>query len=155
MKKIKFLSIAATLAAAMVSATPSFAASASFSKEGNPGYLSLQGLKGITRFSTSTSNFPSGTLSKTKTITSVQYSYGMYANGAAQQIEICMTKAYSSTYEVCQVITASQNGQASAFVGKVIAAGKDIHIIHTLSGGTYPTTAPKVNDKITVNFSYN
>lgn len=154
MNKVKFLSVSSVLIAAMMSATPSFAASASFTKEGSPGYISLPGLDGVTRFATLTSNFPSDSANKTKTITSFQYSYGNYANGSNQTIQICMTMAYSSNYEKCQDVTLSPSGVLSGFVGKVISAGKDIHVIHKLNGGTYPATAPTVKDKITVTFSY-
>lgn len=140
---------------AAVSAAPSFAASASFTKQKSPGYISVQGLNGTSRFATLSGDFPAGTLNTTKTITSLQYSYGTYPNGSAQTVQACMTKAYSSVYEVCQDITGSQSGTASSFAGKVISAGKDIHIIHILTGGTYPTVAPATQDQITVTFSYN
>lgn len=136
-------------------ATPSFATTASFTKQKNPGYISIAGLNGTSRFGTLSGDFPTGTLNKTKTITSLQYVYGTYLNGSTQTIQICLTKAYSSVYEVCQDITSSTSGTASIFTGKVISAGKDIHVIHTLSGGTYPAAAPTTQDQITVTFSYN
>lgn len=151
----RILGVASVAFFAAVSASPSFATSASFTKQKNPGYISVQGLDGTSYFATLSGDFPAGTLSKTKTITSLQYSYGTYSNGSTQTVQVCMTKAYSSVYEVCQNITGSQSGTASSFAGKVISAGKDIRIIHTLTGGTYPTTTPATQDQITVMFSYN
>jgi len=99
--------------------------------------------------------YPAGTLNLTKTITSVTYVATGYTNGAtSQQVQVCMTRQYSTAIDVCQTFTGPSSGAVPAFVGKKIAPGIDLFIEHRLTGGTYPTATPATPDQITVNYSY-
>lgn len=145
----------AAILMAIFGASSSFAAEGSFTKTKNPGYIFDEGFPSYSRFNTLSSDFISGTLNKTKKITSIQYSYSNYTNKAiAQEITICMSKKYSTVDEIFQNITDIKSGNSSVFSGKIIAAGNDFYIKHKLKGGTYPTVTPTTPDSITVNYQY-
>lgn len=153
LKKLAILGIVG--AASSLAATPSYAVNGAFTKTKNPGYIVVVGLPGTARFGTLSSDFPAGTLIKTKTITSVSYAATAYTNGATnQQVIICMTRQYSTVNDVCWDISNARSGTLSVFNGRKIAAGVDFSIQHRLTGGTYPTATPATPDQITVNYSY-
>ncbi len=106
-------------------------------------------------FSTTSGNFPSGTLNKIKTLTSVQYTWYHYINGATDKVEICYDTPYQAYHQYCTDVTASQTGSTTFFNSYQFDNGSTFYIRHTISGINSPKNPSRTQDKIIMNYFYN
>lgn len=148
----KYFIILPLLLAASASA---FATNASISKSARPGNIvGTAPFYSYATFPITSTNFPSGTSSLTKTITSVQYTWQHYQNGTTDKVELCYDRPFQFNHEYCYEVTTSQSGTSTAFNALQFANGSTFYIKHTISGPNSPKLPSLTNDTIIVNYSY-
>lgn len=148
-KEIAFASVILSVSASV------FATDAHIIKNRSPG--NIYGPLGVSyaTFTTGSTDFPSGTLNKVKTLTSVHYTWYNYQNGTTEKVELCYDKPYYSGYQYCTDITANQSDSSTAFNALQFDFGSTFYIRHTISGTESPKRPSLTPDQIIINYSYN
>lgn len=94
---MKFMKILLPLVFVLASA-PSFAVDAAITKTASPGVIIVtNGGTGLAQFNILSANFPSGTLSKTKTLLGIDWQTTLYPNNPGETVQLCYYRPYSST----------------------------------------------------------
>lgn len=136
-------------------ASHAFAATGTITKTAKPGNIyGTAPAFSYANFGFISSNFPSGTLTLTKTITSVQYTWYHYQNGTTDKVELCYDRPYQSSHQYCYNVTASQTGVSYDFNTLQFDAGSTFYLKHTISGPNSPKLPSTSYDQVIVNYSY-
>lgn len=138
-------------------ATQGFAATtASITKTASPPVVIVTtgGGTGISFFNVLSADFPSGTLSKPKTLLGIDWKTTYYPNNT-ETIQLCYYKPYQSTAAGCvNPIAPNSLGTITTFNAQQFGAGASVRIIHTVTGPqpAYPVAQGK--DSVTFRYSY-
>ena len=85
---MKFMKILLPLVFVLASA-PSFAVDAAITKTASPGVIIVtNGGTGLAQFNILSANFPSGTLSKTKTLLGIDWQTTLYPNNPGETVQL-------------------------------------------------------------------
>ena len=142
------------VALAMLASASTYAGTGTITKNAKPGNMYGNGWISYSRMGILSSDFPSGTLNLTKTITSVQYTWYPYVGPTSQQAWICYDTPYQTTQGNCLEITGAQTGTTTFYNTFQFDAGSTFYIKHQVFGGTYPMTPPATADQVKVTYSY-
>lgn len=136
-------------------ATSAFATTGSITKTAKPGNIyGTAPSYSYATFSTTSVDFPSGTLNAQKTLTSIQYWWYPYQNGTTDKVELCYDRPLQVNHEYCTDITASQTGTSTAFNAVAFDFNARVYIKHTVSGAASPKTPSLTSEKVIINYSY-
>lgn len=108
---------------------------------------------GMAHFSLISSNFPSGTGLKTKTLQGIDWSTTSYPNNTGEQVELCYWRPYNSTNQTCVPILPNSSGTVTVFNNESFGPGAGVLIRHTVTGGQAPGY-PAGSDTVTYRYSY-
>jgi hypothetical protein len=140
------------LALALVSSY-SYAVDAYITKVDAPDNVVVVPGTGLAQFSLITSNFPSGTGLKTKTLQGIDWSTTSYPNNT-EWVELCYYRPYNNTAPVgCEVISASSSGTVNTFNSQSFGPGASVIIRHHVLSGQKPAY-PAGTDTVTFRYSY-
>lgn len=143
-------------AVAVAVSSSAFAITGSITKTARPGNIyGTAPAYSLAQFPINSLDFPSGTLNKTKTLVSVQYTWYHYTNGTTDKVELCYDRPYNATLQYCTDVTAAQSGTSTAFNLITFDAGSKFYLRHTISGSASPKTPSLTSDQVVVTYSYN
>lgn len=135
----------------------SFATDATITKSVSPGSSSVVPTATLAIMSMYYGDFPSGTSSATKTITSIDWSTTHYPNNPGETVELCYTRPNQSNPIACMNVlpNSSQTGVTS-FNSYLFGNGAQFMFRHKLpAGGTKPALpATGGVDTIVIRYSY-
>ena len=127
---MKFMKILLPLVFVLASA-PSFAVDAAITKTASPGVIIVtNGGTGLAQFNILSANFPSGTLSKTKTLLGIDWQTTLYPNNPGETVQLCYYRPYSSTEVGCTTILRNSSGTVSNFNTQPFGPGAKVIIRH-------------------------
>jgi hypothetical protein len=150
---MKFMKILLSLIFLVISA-PSFATNASFTKTATPGVIIItNGGTGLATFFASSTDFPSGALTKPKTLLGIDYTTTLYPNNQPENVKLCYYRPYTGTYVGCVVILPNSSGTITTFNNQLFDVGTEVVIFHSLVGGPQPAS-PAGKDTVTFRYSY-
>ena len=150
---MKFMKILLPLVFVLASA-PSFAVDAAITKTASPGVIIVtNGGTGLAQFNILSANFPSGTLSKTKTLLGIDWQTTLYPNNPGETVQLCYYRPYSSTEVGCTTILRNSSGTVSNFNTQPFGPGAKVIIRHLANGGPQPAY-PAGQDTVTFRYSY-
>lgn len=136
-------------------ASQAFAASGTITKNAKPGNIyGTADAVSYANFSILSSDFPSGTLNLTKTITSVQYTWYHYQNGTTVKVELCYDRPYQATHQYCTDVSGAQTGSSTAFNSLQFGAGSTFYLKHTIGGPNSPKLPSTSYEQVKVNYNY-
>lgn len=140
--------------ALILASTCCFAASGQITKSVTPNNVTIvAGGTGMSQFNALSSDFPSGTSLKTKTLVGIDYITTNYPNNTGEQVELCYYKPYNSNQYGCVQIQPSSSGTLNNFNNSDFGPGAKVIINHRLQGGTQPGR-PAGQDTVTFRFTY-
>lgn len=150
---MKFKKKLLPLALLLISA-PSFAVDAQITKSASPGVVIVtNGGVGQAAVFASSSDFPAGTLSKTKTLLGIDWQTTWYPNNPGETVQLCYYRPYSATAVGCVPIIRNASGTVTNFNNQPFGAGVEVMIRHSLNGGPQPAS-PAGRDTVTFRYRY-
>ncbi|WP_262253458.1 hypothetical protein [Pectobacterium polaris] len=156
MKK-EFVSLS-LLIAASVAAFPLMAATGSISSTEAAQirfvYSDGSSTPALNQFHASTTKFPSGTLSKAKKLTQVNYSVASYPIAYTESVDICYYLPYQTSPTKCIVVPKGISGTTSQFNELRFDYGARIQIQHKLTGKPGENLHPSQKESITWEYTY-
>lgn len=145
------LSLIAVLAALTLGASPSFAATSSWTISKVHGTVYASGL-----WSTLFFQKPQTSLPPSPVITSTVVTVRPYSNGfTTDTVRVCYQRQYEYTDYACYPdfnITSATTFTINTFNGQ--SAKGTVSVRQTLTGGTYPASGGTTQDSVTVNYQY-
>jgi len=99
------------------------------------------------------SDFPSGTLNKKKTLREIEWNSTCYPNNTGETVELCYHRPYTTVPVGCIKINPNSSGRTNAFNNQPFGLGTDVFIRHHIQGGQFPG-APAGKDSVTFYYSY-
>lgn len=138
----------------VLASAPSFAINASITKTGKPPIVAVStGGSGSTRLYISSSDFPAGTLSMSKTLLGIDWTTTSYPSSPNETVQLCYYRPYTANPVACHAITRNSTGTDIGFNNQTFAPGVEVEIRHTINGGPQPTS-PAGTDSVTFRYSY-
>jgi len=134
--------------------TPSFAVNGTIAKTAAPGVVVVTtGGVGTAYFNVLSADFPSGALSKTKTLQGVDWTTTSYPNHPLERVELCYYRPYTANPVACRPIAPNSSGTEPGFNNQTFGAGSQVTIRHWMNGGPQPAS-PAGRDSVTIRYSY-
>ena len=99
------------------------------------------------------SDFPSGTGNKTKTLQGIDWSTTSYPNNTGETVELCYYRPYNSNPVSCTAILPNSSGTLTTYNGQSFGNGARVIIRHRVQGGQQPGY-PAGSDTVTYRYSY-
>lgn len=130
-----------------------FAIDASLTKSAVPRNIILAGIPSSSRLNPLASDFPSGSLNKTKTLLGLDYQTTSYPGNTGETIKMCYYLPYTSTAVGCVDIQPNSSGTVNVFNDKKFGDGVQVEIRHNVTGGTFPGV-PAGQDRVTFRYRY-
>ncbi|MEI7368510.1 hypothetical protein WCT94_12845 [Pectobacterium sp. 1950-15] len=157
MKK-EFVSLS-LLIAASVTAFPLMAATGSISETPLSAqirfvYSDGSSTPALNQFYASATKFPSGTLSKTKKLTQVNYSVASYPTAYTESVDICYYLPYQTSPTKCIIVPKGTSGTTAQFNELRFDHGIRIQIQHKLTGKPGENLQPLQKESITWEYTY-
>lgn len=152
MYKMKKLLVALPL---VLASSYSYAVDAVITKTVKPdNIIVVNGGAGLAQFGLSSTDFPSGTGTKTKSLKKIDYSTTNYPNNTDETVELCYYRPYSSVTPVgCKPISPNSTGTVTDFNSQSFGPGAKVIIRHRVQGGQQPGY-PAGKDTVTIHYSY-
>lgn len=149
MKKLPALALALAMASSY-----SYAIDATITKTVTPNVIIVvTGGTGLAQFNLLSGDFPSGTLSKPKTLQGIDWNTTLYPNNTGETVELCYYRPYASTPVGCTNILPNASGTVTAYNNQTFGPGAKVIIRHQVQGGQQPGY-PAGSDTVTFRYSY-
>lgn len=152
---MKFMKLAIPAALLMIASSgTALAVNGSIAKTASPGVVVVTtGGVGTAYFNVLSANFPSGTLSKTKTLQGIDWTTTSYPNNPGETVELCYYRPYTANPVACHPIGRNSSGTDTGFNTQSFGAGSQVTIRHSMNGGPQPAS-PAGKDSVTIRYSY-
>jgi hypothetical protein len=145
------LGVTAMLAALLLGASPSFAATSYWTISKTHVTVWANGNYGQNTFQKAQTSLPPSPVITSTVVTVTPYSNGF----TTDTVQICYWLQYTSTDYICYAnfnITSTTTRTISSFNGQ--SAKGTVVVRHYLTGGTYPAYGGTAQDSVTVNYQY-
>ena len=156
MKK-SLLSLALLFSAAAISA-PALATTGSLTKTGTAPTVDLLSTGtapvALTSLIVVSTDFPSGTSSKTKTLTKVSYSAAAYTAATTESLQLCYYRPYTAAAAKCIDITPGSTSSTTDFNSYTFGNGSELQFRHTVTGAASAHLSPSRKESVTAEYSY-
>lgn len=153
----KLASLALFIAASMTS-IPSLAATNAITKTATAQTITVfsngSGLPVSTSFGLTSSDFPTGTLPATKTLTSLAYTIAAYPAALTDTVQLCYYRPYASSPSLCKAVVAGSTSTTTDFNSFTFGNGATVRITHTTTGTPGSQLKPSRQESVTYNYSY-
>ncbi|GAA0565070.1 hypothetical protein ACFQH5_01810 [Halomonas salifodinae] len=154
MKASKILVAGLALLSAVISTT-ALATDDTITKTASPGSMLVLSNGGVSlsQFGLTSSDFPSGTGTKTKTLTGIDWQTTWYPEAIGETLELCYFRPYSSTEVGCRPIPPNSSGTINDFNNQRFGNGAKVIIYHRAEDGSR-VLQPAGQDTVTYHYSY-
>jgi len=154
MQASKTLVAGLALLGAIVSTT-ALATDATITKTASPGTMLVLSNGGVSmsQFGLISSDFPSGTGTKTKTLSGIEWQTTWYPEAIKETLELCYFRPYSSAEVGCKEIQPNSSGTINDFNNQRFGNGAKVIIYHEAEDGSR-ILYPAGQDVVTYRYSY-
>lgn len=154
----KKLASLALLVAASLTSIPALAATNAITKTVTAKTITVfsngSGAPATTDFGLTSSDFPSGTLPATKTLTSLAYTIAAYPEALTDTIQLCYYRPYASSPSLCKAVVSGSTSTTTDFNSFTFGNGATVRITHTTTGTAGSQLKPSRQESVTYTYSY-
>ncbi|MFP1748168.1 hypothetical protein [Lonsdalea quercina] len=154
----KQLASLSLLVAAMLASLPALAATNAIVKTEAARQITVlsdgSGMPAATSFGLVSIDFPSGALTKTKTLTSIAYTIAAYPAATTDTVELCYYRPYAATPSLCKAVTSGSTATTTDFNSFPFGNGARLRINHTTTGARGALLKPSRQESVTYTYSY-
>ncbi|NEG87282.1 hypothetical protein GQQ15_19735 [Pantoea agglomerans] len=154
----KKLASLALLVAASLTSIPALAATNAITKTATAQSITIfsngTGMPASTAFGLSSTDFPSGTLPATKTLTSLAYTIAAYPEALTDTVQLCYYRPYASSPSLCKAVTPGSTSTTTDFNKFQFGNGVSVRITHTTTGTAGSQLKPSRQESVTYTYSY-
>ncbi|MFK8260738.1 hypothetical protein ACFL9S_23500 [Erwinia sp. AnSW2-5] len=154
----KQLASLSLLVAASLVSLPALAATNAIVKTATASQITVlsngNGMPAATSFGLVSTDFTSGTLIKTKTLTSIAYTIAAYPAATTDTVELCYYRPYAATPSLCKAVTSGSTATTTDFNSFPFGNGVGLRINHTTTGAPGAQLKPSRQESVTYTYSY-
>ncbi|NDL66030.1 hypothetical protein [Acerihabitans arboris] len=155
--KQKLFSLSLLVATAVV-AFPSQAATGSITKSASAQIVTVYSngtaLPSLAALRVASTDFPSGTLNKSKTLTLLSYTVAAYPKALTDSVQLCYYEPYKSSPALCIPVTSGSSGTTTQFNTLTFNSGAYLQVRHDFTGNPGDSLQPSRQESVTWDYSY-
>ncbi|MCT4707683.1 hypothetical protein MUA03_17525 [Enterobacteriaceae bacterium H16N7] len=108
----------------------------------------------LDNFSVTSTDFKSGELSATKTLTLVRFSVAAYPAALTDMVKLCYYRPYAASWEKCIDVTPGTSSTTAAFNSYIFGNGSKLQLRHDVTGTAGDQLQPSRQESVTFEYSY-
>ncbi|EAR6896115.1 hypothetical protein K5J60_004198 [Salmonella enterica] len=154
----KTLASLSLLASVVLASFPALAATGSFTKTSTAPSITVysdgSASTALTSFMVSSTDFPSGTLNKPKTLTQVRYSLASYPGASSEYVQLCYYRPYTASAAKCIDVNPGTTSNTSDFNSYTFDNGVQLQVRRDVTGAPGSQLRPSRQESVTLEFNY-
>lgn len=153
----KTLASLSLLASVALASFPALAATGSFTKTSTAPNITVysngSASTALTNFMVNSTDFPSGVLSKAKTLTLVRYSLASYPAAITENVQLCYYRPYTASPAKCISVTLGSSSTTTEFNSYTFNNGAQLQVRRDVTGAP-GQLQPSRQESVTIEYSY-